>query len=65
MLEFAGKRVKPDIRKLDDMKEVIYDKKWLKTARNNDLYYMYRSRGVCKAPISYGSDLSCGAGRSD
>lgn len=41
-LEFAGKRVKPDIRKLDDMKEVIYDKKWLETTEVTDLYYMYR-----------------------
>lgn len=48
VLEFAGKRVKPDIRKLDDMKEVIYDKKWLKTARNNDLYYMYRDLSLSK-----------------
>ena len=33
---------KPDIRYLNDMKEVIYDKKWLKTAPNLELYYMYR-----------------------
>ena len=33
---------KPDIRYLYDMKEVIYDQKWLKTAPNFELYYMYR-----------------------
>lgn len=33
---------KPDIRYLYDMKEVIYDKQWLKTAPNLELYYMYR-----------------------
>ena len=42
LLEFAGKRVKPDIRKLEDMKEVICDKQWLETTEVTDLYYMYR-----------------------
>jgi len=42
LLEFAGKEVEPDIRKLEDMKEVVYDKKWLDTTHNTDLYYMYR-----------------------
>jgi len=32
----------PDIRYLYDMKDVIYDKKWLRTAKNIPLYYMYR-----------------------
>ncbi|MBZ9577434.1 glucose-6-phosphate isomerase [Patescibacteria group bacterium] len=32
----------PDIRYLHDMKDVIYDKEWLKTAPNLELYYMYR-----------------------
>lgn len=32
----------PDIRFLNDMKEVVYDKEWLKTAPNLELYYMYR-----------------------
>jgi len=36
------KTIKPDIRYLEDMKSVIYDKKWLKTAPNRELYYMYR-----------------------
>jgi len=34
---------KPDIRYLNDMKEVIYDQKWLKKATNFELYYMYRN----------------------
>ncbi len=34
--------LKPDVRCLYDMKKVIYDKKWLKTAPNFKLYYMYR-----------------------
>jgi len=33
---------KPDIRYLNDMKDVIYDKEWFKTAPNLELYYMYR-----------------------
>ncbi|PIR72695.1 MAG: glucose-6-phosphate isomerase [Candidatus Nealsonbacteria bacterium CG10_big_fil_rev_8_21_14_0_10_36_24] len=31
-----------EIRYLYDMKEVIYDRKWLRTAPNLELYYMYR-----------------------
>lgn len=31
-----------EVRYLYDMKEVIYDKKWLKTAPNLELYYMHR-----------------------
>ncbi len=33
---------KPDIRYLDEMKEVLYDRKWAKSAPNLELYYMYR-----------------------
>ncbi|MFH1129328.1 MAG: glucose-6-phosphate isomerase family protein [Patescibacteria group bacterium] len=33
---------KPDIRYLNDIKDVVYDKEWLKTAPNLELYYMYR-----------------------
>ncbi len=36
------KNKKPDIRCLNDMKEVLYDQKWTKTAPNLELYYMYR-----------------------
>lgn len=33
---------KPEIRYLYDMKKVLYDKKWLKTAKNFGVYYIYR-----------------------
>jgi glucose-6-phosphate isomerase len=33
----------PDVRKLSDMKNVIYDQEWLKTAPDSDIYYMYRN----------------------
>lgn len=32
----------PDIRYLNDIKKVLYDKEWSKTAPNFKLYYMYR-----------------------
>lgn len=32
----------PDIRKLSDMKEVLCNQEWAKTAEDKDLYYMYR-----------------------
>lgn len=34
--------VNPDIRMLFDIKEVIYDQKWLSNVHNIELYYMYR-----------------------
>jgi glucose-6-phosphate isomerase len=36
------KSKKPDIRFLADMKSVLYDRTWAKTAPNFELYYMYR-----------------------
>jgi len=33
---------KPDIRFLNDAKNVLYDQKWAKKAPNLELYYMYR-----------------------
>jgi len=41
-MEIDLKSKKPDIRHLSDMKEVVYDKEWLKTAPDLELYYMYR-----------------------
>ena len=38
MEKIKPKVKKPDIRYLNDMREVIYDKKWLKTAPNLELY---------------------------
>jgi len=37
-----NKSKKPDIRFLNDMREVLYDQQWLKTAPNFEVYYMYR-----------------------
>ena len=33
---------KPGIRELKDLKKVIYDQNWLKSAKNFPVYYMYR-----------------------
>ena len=42
ILEFGKKRFLPDIRRLYDMKDVIYDRGFLENAENIELYYMYR-----------------------
>jgi len=36
------KTKKPDIRYLDEMRDLLYDKEWAKKAPNFKLYYMYR-----------------------
>lgn len=41
-LIFGNRKFTPAIRKLYDMKDVIYDKDWLCNAENLELYYMYR-----------------------
>jgi glucose-6-phosphate isomerase len=48
LLEFGTKKFKPTVRKLFDMKEVIYDREWLSRADNNELYYMYRELSLSK-----------------
>jgi len=48
-LEFGGKSVRPDVRRLFDMREVIYDKSWLAAAEDFDLYYMYRDLYLSRA----------------
>lgn len=35
-------KTKPDVRLLNEMRGVLYDKKWAKTAPNLKLYYLYR-----------------------
>lgn len=47
-LEFGKKRIDPMVRMLFDMKEVIYDREWLFTANNVELYYMYRDLSLNK-----------------
>ncbi|MDI6591358.1 MAG: glucose-6-phosphate isomerase family protein [Patescibacteria group bacterium] len=37
-----SKLKKPQIRFLADMRSVLYDQKWLKTASNFEVYYIYR-----------------------
>ena len=41
-LNFFGHVVSPDIRMLYDMEGVLYDTEWFRTAKNTELYYMYR-----------------------
>ena len=36
------KNLKPNVRYLNEMKDVLYNKKWAKKAPNLELYYMYR-----------------------
>lgn len=47
-IKFADKMVKPaGIRTLEEMKEVVYDREWLKSAdKSLELYYMYRDLAV-------------------
>ncbi|WP_174589738.1 glucose-6-phosphate isomerase family protein [Methanocella conradii] len=52
VLEFGSSRVKPDVRRLSDMREVIYDIEWLKGAPDMELYYMYRDLAVSKGDRS-------------
>lgn len=35
-------KIKPDVRRLNDMKDVLYDQNWVKNAPDLNLYYMYR-----------------------
>lgn len=41
-MEIDLKNLKPDIRRLDELRGLLYDKEWEKTAPNLELYYMYR-----------------------
>jgi len=41
-MKFDLTKIQPDVRKLSDMREVIFDKEWLKSADNAELYFMYR-----------------------
>lgn len=48
ILEFGTTGVKPIVRMLFDMKEVIYDREWLAKTNNIELYYMYRELSLSK-----------------
>lgn len=41
-MEYDLTKLTPDIRHLNDMRGVLYDQEWAKSALNMDLYYMYR-----------------------
>lgn len=42
-IKFLGKTYRPDIRRIGDLKEVIFDKKWFKASKKNTpAYFMYR-----------------------
>jgi len=41
-MEFDLTNLTPDIRKLSDLKNVVFDRKWFETADDDDLYFMYR-----------------------
>jgi glucose-6-phosphate isomerase len=48
-LTFGTESVRPDVRKLNDMKDVIYDIEWLKAAPPDmELYYMYRDLALSR-----------------
>jgi glucose-6-phosphate isomerase, archaeal len=42
-MEFDLTKLTPDVRKLDDMREVLYDKGFAKNSPDLELYYMYRN----------------------
>lgn len=48
-MEFNGKILTPDVRRLIDMKEVILDQNWLAGAVDFELYYMYRDLYLSRA----------------
>ncbi|MFZ3383798.1 MAG: glucose-6-phosphate isomerase family protein [Candidatus Methanoperedens sp.] len=50
--DIISKGVKPGIRRLFDMKDVIYDREWLSKAENSELYYMYRELSLSKKDAS-------------
>jgi len=41
-VNFDLSKLTPGIRYLNDMRDVLYDQKWAKSAENLELYYMYR-----------------------
>jgi len=47
-LRFGQNEVEPDVRKLSEMRDVIYDIDWLKAAPDRELYYMYRDLAMSR-----------------
>ncbi|MFZ2473216.1 MAG: glucose-6-phosphate isomerase family protein [Methanothrix sp.] len=48
-MEFSGKMLTPDVRRLFDMKDVIFDQSWLAGTEDFELYYMYRDLFLSRA----------------
>lgn len=42
LLRFGERWIKPTIRRLSEMRNVVYDKDWLMNSKDINLYYMYR-----------------------
>jgi glucose-6-phosphate isomerase, archaeal len=47
-LIFANKPVTPEVRRLSDMKDVAYDKEFLKSSSDAEIYYMYRNLALSR-----------------
>lgn len=47
-LVFGGKKASPEVRRLSDLKEVVYDREFLKASGDMDLYYMYRDLALSR-----------------
>ncbi|RJS71019.1 MAG: glucose-6-phosphate isomerase [Candidatus Syntrophoarchaeum sp. WYZ-LMO15] len=41
-LNFGGQLIRPDVRRLSDMRELLFDRSFAESAEDMDLYYMYR-----------------------
>src|SRR3989344_6136952 len=46
MMNIDLTKLKPDVRYVSEMENVVYDKEWFKAAENSELYYMYRKLKV-------------------
>jgi len=51
ILDIISESIKPGIRTLFDMRDVIYDRAWLESAKNIELYYMYRELSLSKKDV--------------
>ena len=45
---FGNTKVAPDVRRLSDIKEVVYDREFLASSKDLDLYYMYRDLALSR-----------------
>lgn len=48
-LEFSGKIMTGDVRRLFDMREVLLDQRWLAGAADFELYYMFRDLSLSRS----------------